>query len=346
MDPVSQGVLGAVAAGAAARSGEHRRALVAGAASAMMADLDVLIRSQEDPLLSIEYHRHFTHALIFIPVGALVASLLFSLLLRGSSRLPFPRLYAYSFLGYATAGLLDACTSYGTLLLWPFSHARIAWNNISIIDPLFTGPLITLVALHFWRRRRLWSQLALAFAIAYLLLGVLQRNRAASLQEELIAQRGHADGATKLTVKPSIANLILWRSIYAYEGKFFIDALRVPALAGSASVFPGSAVQRVDVQELLAKLPSGSDLAHDLRRFDHFSDGYLAWHPRHPEVLADIRYATLPDSPLPIWGIEIDFDDPTRHSPMLYFREVSVQDRERLLDMLFGQPARPADAKP
>ena len=33
-------------------------------------DLDVLIRSSVDPLLFLEFHRQFTHSLVFIPIGA------------------------------------------------------------------------------------------------------------------------------------------------------------------------------------------------------------------------------------------------------------------------------------
>ena len=37
-------------------------------------------------------------------------------------------------------------TSYGTQLFWPFSNVRVAWNNSSIVDPLFTLPLVGLAA--------------------------------------------------------------------------------------------------------------------------------------------------------------------------------------------------------
>ena len=33
----------------------------------------------------------------------------------------FKETWIYSTLGYATHGLLDACTSYGTLLFWPLA---------------------------------------------------------------------------------------------------------------------------------------------------------------------------------------------------------------------------------
>ena len=115
MDIVTQGLLGATVAQACARPKEVRLASLVGFCAPLLADADALIRSSEDPLLFLESHRHFTHALLFIPVGALLASLVRWVGLR--SRLAFKRIYLYAFLGYATAGFLDACTSYGTHLL-------------------------------------------------------------------------------------------------------------------------------------------------------------------------------------------------------------------------------------
>ena len=47
-------------------------AALVGAVAGMTADLDVLIRSSADPLLNLEYHRHFSHSLLFVPLGALL----------------------------------------------------------------------------------------------------------------------------------------------------------------------------------------------------------------------------------------------------------------------------------
>ena len=148
MDPVSQGVVGGVAARPFASAKEKLIAVVVGALAGMAADLDVLIRSDTDPLLFLEYHRHFTHALIFIPIGALLCALLANFILSrlfSQRHIGFKQVYLWCFAGYATHALLDACTTYGTQLFWPFSDARIAWNNVSVVDPLFTIPLLCLL---------------------------------------------------------------------------------------------------------------------------------------------------------------------------------------------------------
>ena len=75
MDPLSQGALGAIVAQSAARRNQLGIATAFGLLSGMAADLDVFISSSTDPLLFLEYHRQFTHSLVFIPIGGLLCAL-------------------------------------------------------------------------------------------------------------------------------------------------------------------------------------------------------------------------------------------------------------------------------
>jgi inner membrane protein len=149
MDIITQAALGATLATAVAPSRQRRLAAGIGLVAGVLPDFDTLIQSGNDPLLVLDFHRHFTHALAFIPVGALLAALLLWPFLR--RRLGFGRMYLYSFAGYGLAGLLDACTSYGTQLWLPFSDERVAWNLIAVFDPLFT--LLLLISLLITVRR-------------------------------------------------------------------------------------------------------------------------------------------------------------------------------------------------
>ena len=87
-----------------------------GLLSGLAPDLDIFIRSSDDPLLFLEFHRQFTHSLVFIPFGGLICGAFIFLIVKKISTLTFKETYIYSTIGYATHGLLDACTSYGTLL--------------------------------------------------------------------------------------------------------------------------------------------------------------------------------------------------------------------------------------
>jgi len=166
MDPISQATVGAAFAQSTANKKNILSISLIGFIAGFAPDLDVLIRSSTDPMLSLEYHRQFTHSLIFIPFGALIVALILFPLVKKS--LSLKTVYLASFLGYATHGLLDACTSYGTLLFWPFSNERVTWNNISIVDPLFTIPILILVGTAIKTRKRLFSFFAIGWIIFYL----------------------------------------------------------------------------------------------------------------------------------------------------------------------------------
>lgn len=73
MDILTQGLLGGVLAQSVAGKNEKKIATFAGVVAGLLADADILIRSSSDPLLNIEYHRHFSHSLLFIPIGAAIA---------------------------------------------------------------------------------------------------------------------------------------------------------------------------------------------------------------------------------------------------------------------------------
>ncbi len=329
MDLLTQGLTGALLATSAASRERLRAAAVVGFGAGMLADVDVLIRSSTDPLLFLEFHRHFTHALLFIPAGALIAALLFWPFLR--QRLGFGRLYLFALLGYAPSGLLDACTSYGTYLWWPFSDARVAWSVISIVDPVFTLGLLIALAVAWRARAARRARYGLLFAAVYLGVGSVQHQRAADAAARLAESRGHA--VERALVKPTLGNLLLWRSVYESGGRFHVDAVRV-GLAAAPRVFPGGVLDRLHPLDTLASAPAGTRLHDDLRRFDRFSDGHLVRSPRDPAVIGDVRYALLPNALEPLWGILLP-DDPSRHAAYVTSRKVTPAIRQAFAAMLF-----------
>ncbi|WP_019218286.1 metal-dependent hydrolase [Legionella tunisiensis] len=80
MDPITQGALGASCAQLLLHKCDKRNAWLVGALAGMAADLDILIYSPQDPMLSALYHRHFTHSLSFIPLGGLLVAAFLALL--------------------------------------------------------------------------------------------------------------------------------------------------------------------------------------------------------------------------------------------------------------------------
>ena len=77
MDPVSQAFIGsAFAQTFAKKANQVKLAFGCGAIGGILPDIDIFIKSASDPLLAIQYHRHFTHSLFFVPIGGLVAAIL------------------------------------------------------------------------------------------------------------------------------------------------------------------------------------------------------------------------------------------------------------------------------
>jgi len=334
MDIVTQGLLGATLAQAGSRRRHARLATLVGFGAGLLADADAFIQSTHDPLLTLEFHRHFTHALVFIPVGAFIATAILWPFLRG--RLAFAWIYLYAFLGYATSGFLDACTSYGTHLLWPFTEQRIAWSIISIFDPVFSLTLILAILYGVVKKSPAAARFGLVLAFAYLGLGVMQHQRAQEVAGELAAARGHA--TERLVVKPTMGNLLLWRSIYENSDTFYVDAVRV-GISGPPRIYPGHTAPVFQIERDLPQVLPGSVLFEDIRRFGVFSEGYVVVDPARPDELGDVRYAMLPNTIRPLWGIRFDAIAPDRHAIFVTHRDFSSSTRQAFISMLLGGDA-------
>jgi inner membrane protein len=306
MDLLTQGLLGAAMAQSVARRQEVRIASGIGLFAGMIADADILIRSSNDPLLNILLRR----------------------------RLSFSRLYVLSFAGYCLSGVLDALTSYGTHLLWPWRDDRVALNIISVVDPAFTLILLVAVVLAFNKRAVHVARIGLLLATAYLCLGWIQLQRAEAQAVSLIENRAHTK--ERLLVRPTLANLVLWRSIYEHEGRLYVDAIRVGVFS-APQVYPGNSIQKFVLEQDLGTLPTSSVLANDIERFTVFSAGWLGIDPAQPNVLVDVRYSTLPNSVDPMWAIRIDPERPGEHARFMTSRDASRQTRETFLGLIMGE---------
>ena len=351
MDPFTQGVFGSLFAQAGTRRKHIRPAAAVAFVGGMSPDLDVLIRSSNDSLLALEYHRHFTHSLAFIPAAAaLVALVAWPLVSRWRPDVKFARVFAWSLLGVASHGVLDAMTSYGTRLLWPFSDERIAWNSISVIDPLFTIPLAVLLGLAVWKQSRKGALVAALWAIMYLAFGTLQQHRA----EQIVSRWADDVGieANRVIAKPSFANLVLWRGLVDDGRRMHVVAVRI--LPGSEPrLWRGSAVLHHDRDKKREERRDAADktsrLEHDLERFRHFSDDWLfryysydhSGDERSTVFVGDLRYAIDPAGVRPLWGIRFDPDQPSE--PVRFERPARIVESERgaFVDRLMGRDPPP-----
>ena len=330
MDPLSQGTVGAAFAQSVANKNNFFKIGFIGFLAGLVPDLDVLIHSSTDPILSLEYHRQFTHSLFFIPFGSLIfAFLIFPLVKRSLS---LKTVYFASLLGYATHGLLDACTSYGTQLFWPFSNERVSWNNISIVDPLFTIPILIFLVIAIKTKKKIFSFFGIGWIIFYLSIGFIQYERALSAAIELATMRGH--NAERLTLKPSFGNLILWKSIYKHKETFYVDAIRT---VQSSTWCLGETIRVFDYKYDLPNLDKESQQKKDIERFRWFSQDYLGY-DKEKNIVTDVRYSMIPNQIAPMWGLTIDNQrDINEHATWWRSRNLDQRQLDLFIDMLKGK---------
>jgi inner membrane protein len=299
VDPVSHIVLGASLGYAAFSRRLGRTAAAAGGLAAFVPDADVFIRSATDPLIAIEYHRGFTHSFAFAPVGAAIVATLWlaSPAWRYSAR--WRLLWGCSLLAYLSHILLDAATSYGTRLLWPFSDQRTGWDIISIIDPPFTLALLAGLTWAQVRGHARPAGIALTFAAAYLAAGGVQVARATSAQEALARSRGHT--VERGEVMPTLGNNVIWRALYVHDGKIYSDRIRVGWFS-PATVREGWSLPLVRETDLTPEEKARNE-RRSFQRFAWFSEQWVARSPRDATVFADMRYTLSAEAFDPIWGI-------------------------------------------
>jgi inner membrane protein len=271
-----------------------------GAVGGALPDIDVFAM-WVDPALPIGLHRHFTHALAFVPVAGAVAALPF--LLAARWRRQWKLVILAATIGAATHGPLDVCTSYGTYLLWPLVDRRLALDIISIIDPVFTVALLAGLVWALIARSGRPAMAALVCCLAYLALGAVQHGRAAAVQQRLAVERQHQ--ITRGRVMPTLGNLVVWRSVYETCGQLHADAVRTP-LFGSAAAREGEAIGRARLDQLPPDALASERIRRVFAAFTNFADGYVARVPGDPDVIGDMRYSSITSGFEPLWGIRIE----------------------------------------
>ncbi|MCC5858546.1 MAG: metal-dependent hydrolase [Ectothiorhodospiraceae bacterium] len=215
MDTLSHALLG----GAIGQLGLGRklgnRAVVWGAAVALLPDIDVPLGALMGDAGALTFHRGITHSLLFVTLAAAVLGWLADRVHR-SAGVGWRRWALVLWLVLLSHLVLDVLTSYGIQLLLPFSDQAFAVASISVIDPLYTLPLLLTVPVLIWlhHRRGLRSSLAWAgigLSSAYLALTLVNKWQVQQVFEQAFAAQ--SDQVQRVFVKPTFFNNLLWRGI-------------------------------------------------------------------------------------------------------------------------------------
>lgn len=215
MDSLSQIVLGAAVGEVLLGKRLGNKAQLFGAIGGTIPDLDVLLGPLfSDEITKLQIHRGYSHALfIHLIMAYPLARWCVKHWNEGISR---RRWYLFWFLAFSTHALLDCCTTYGTQLFLPFSNYLVGFNNIAVVDPLWTLPfmLLLLVCLSIQRenpRRLRWAMAACTYATVYMLLTFSNKYRVhRHFEEQLAKTEIHYHS---LNTTPTMFNNLLWSGI-------------------------------------------------------------------------------------------------------------------------------------
>ena len=223
MDSLTQIVLGAAVGEASLGKKAGNKALLYGAIAGTIPDLDIIAYSLTDTITAIEWHRGFSHSIIFC---VLMAPLLGSLVnsVERKSQLGWKPWAMLFFWCLFTHPLLDAFTTWGTQLFWPF-ETRLAFNSIFVIDPVYTLPfLILTVMVLFYKRdsttRRRLNKAGLIISTGYLLLTLVIKQSANKKFEQALEEQGIA--YREISTRPSPMNTVLWNANIDTEDSYLL----------------------------------------------------------------------------------------------------------------------------
>jgi len=333
MDNVTHAALG-IAAGIAVhrRGGSVSAAAVAALLAAEAPDLDVFLRASDDPLVAFRWHRHFTHSFAFMPVWALLSAWLTSLFFRRSHNVGWRELFLPGLVGALTHLLCDGCTSYGTMLLWPFDHGRYAWDCLPIIDLFATLPVLVLAILAWKQAAPRLAVYGLVWFTSYALLGVWQHARAETALRQWFASQQVTRRPERVAVKPTALNLVVWRCVWLEDGKWHTAAVRVMPFAAPQVIIGET---RTALTPQSPGLPAaGSPAAVIIADFSRFTQDWNSFTVDGSAVLiGDIRFGMLPTSARPLWSVRCE---PSVPSTVVMDRSLNPGDWIRFGQMIAG----------
>jgi inner membrane protein len=286
VDSLTQATLGAAIGEAVLGKKLGNRAVAWGLLFGTLPDLDVFV-----PFLSnvqeLTLHRGASHSLLLMVIVSFALAKPLAKLWKKEKISP-ARAGWFVFLVWSTHVLIDCFTVYGTSVLWPFSETRIAFNNLFIIDPLYTLPLlICLVWLCFYRTKKLQKKRTrllkwgLGLSTGYLALTFGLKAIASAAFDADLARREIT--YERRMEAPSAFNTLLWRSVVDRGGELWV---------GYRSVFESpSAPIRWTIYPRRAESLAGMETEREVETVKWFSRGWWIARPHAEGVwIADMRF--------------------------------------------------------
>jgi inner membrane protein len=221
MDSLTQIVLGAACGEAILGKKIGNRALLFGAIGGTVPDLDVFIGRffYNNEIQAMAFHRGFMHSILFAVLGCFFFGWITYKLYNSNKRKDTTTQKDWIWLFFwaiFTHPILDCFTPYGTQLFAPFSDYRVAFNTISVADPLYTVPfLLCMITLMFFNRKRTrrawWLKAGIYISSTYMVFTIINKFYIDTVFKKSFEKAGIS--YNRFSVQPTILNNILWYAV-------------------------------------------------------------------------------------------------------------------------------------
>ncbi len=215
MDSLTHVVLGAALGEVTLGKRIGYKAMLIGALADTVPDFDVFANFfTDDEILKLQLHRAYTHSILTQFIWAFPFAWITYVLFKRS--ISYGRWYLLWILGLLTHITLDSQTTYGTQWFNPFSNMLVGFNNICVVDLVFTLPfMLFVIACLFMRKdnplRQRTAWMGLGYAILYLCGTVVTKNVVANhFEAELKRQNIPAE---QVYTSPAFFTNFLWSGI-------------------------------------------------------------------------------------------------------------------------------------
>ncbi|MCB0661277.1 MAG: metal-dependent hydrolase [Saprospiraceae bacterium] len=193
------------------------------------------------------------------------------------------------FWAIVTHPILDSFTTFGTQLFYPFSDYRVAFNNISVVDPIYTVPFIICLVIAGFRpkeskTRALWTWAGIGISSLYMLFTVYHKSQVNTIFERTLAGKGLK--YERYMTTPTILNNILWQAIAEGDTMYY---------HGMYSFYDERAIMEPFTElHKNHQLLAGHENDRAIKILDWFSNGYYNVIERDQGGLQlnDLRYGT------------------------------------------------------
>jgi inner membrane protein len=224
MDSLTHVAIGAIIGELYAGKSLGKKALVLGAVFQSLPDIDFISSLFVSPSASLLAHRGFTHSFLFLLILSFVLAAVARKWLRDVD-ISFNRWTGFVAVELLVHILLDSLNVYGVGWFEPFSHVRISFHSLFVIDPfLFIILFITLFALifyrHTYRYRFTWAVASLVAGFLYVCLsflnyGIINKR----LESTLIVQN---ISSQRYFSTPTEFNIFLWYCVVEVDSGYYI----------------------------------------------------------------------------------------------------------------------------